>query len=561
MSTRRPLAALIFVLLGLPTLFARQDGPAGGPFEELPLRVLQLLRPGVVVVDRGGLDGLLEDDPVLLFPRDGGPWRGVVIQVDERTAAVRMDDRRLEPAVGTRGRVRVPAARLADLENELPAPQGPVQHAPWVREDDDWEPGMPLLSAVEVRTPDQRPTRVSGRLYAIADATWASVDDRSDLFVRFGQDVRVENPFGNGGRFHYDGELNHRDADVPPPSDRSFTKFRVERLSYEWGGTRFDPVRQQVGRFLQQGVPEFGVIDGYEWGKRLDDGRSYGGSVGFMPTPDADYDSTDDFQVSGYYRWVMDESERYAVTGGFQKTWHDGAVDRDLLVAKVHVLPAEGWSLQGTAWVDFYTSSDDEKGVGPELTQAYARASRRWEDGDGLDIVWTHLRFPEIDRQEFIPVTADELADARNDRLHVYGFTPLGESTLLTGEVGVWDDQDDSGGDVEAGLELSDVFVRGGWANVSAFFVDGRFSRGYGGRLAYGQQLDRQRWDVRYDVSRQENHDFDVDFADFVQHWLRASWGLDLDDGWDLSVTGGVRLWDDNDENAQQLSVYAQKRF
>src|SRR5215813_259492 len=53
------------------------------------------------------------------------------------------------------------------------------------------------------------------------------------------------------------------------------------RLSYSIGGDRFAPDRIEVGRFLQYGMPEFGVLDGVEWDRRLAGGDSFGASVGF----------------------------------------------------------------------------------------------------------------------------------------------------------------------------------------------------------------------------------------------------------------------------------------
>jgi len=563
---------VLLLLLGTGRARAQEPGPApspapvpapsprSGPSEPLAVRVLSMLRQGVAVIDRGARDAVLPGDAVVLQPRSGAPVPGSVLEVQERTAAVRLDDRRLELPAGTPGTVAVPVARLAERAARATPAQGPAPHAPWVRQDDDWQPGMPLLSAVEIRRPEQRPPSVSGRMYFIGDGISSTLDDRSDVFLRLGTDLHVDNPFGDGGQLHYSGELNHRATDVPPPDERAFGKYRINRLSYSHGGNRFEPERWEFGRFLQHGMPEFGVLDGVEWGRRLHDGSSLGASFGLMPEPDVDMADSDDLQLAGYYRWVSDESERLAVSGGYQKTWHEGESDRDLFVGKLQVLPADGWSLQGTVWIDLYTSDDDAKGSGLELTQAIVRASRRWDGGTGLDLTWSHLRFPELLRGEFQPVTLAELADARNDRLALAGYTPLSEDLLLRAEVGAWDDEDDSGGDAELGFELEDLFVEGGQGRAAVYGVDGRFSEGVGARVGFGRQLGRQHWDVDYEVSEQHEKDFDVGFADVLQHWLRARWGISLEHGWDLSLGAGLRLWD-QDERSTHLSVYAQKRF
>ena len=85
---------------------------------------------------------------------------------------------------------------------------------------------------------------------------------------------------------HFDGEVDW----LTEQNDESGLDLLVRRLSYAWGGTRFTAQRWEGGRFLQHGMPEFGVLDGIEWTRRRENGHRYGVSVGFLPEPD---DGTD----------------------------------------------------------------------------------------------------------------------------------------------------------------------------------------------------------------------------------------------------------------------------
>ena len=89
----------------------------------------------------------------------------------------------------------------------------------------------------------------------------------------------------------------------------------IQRLSYFQGGTRFSEKRWEAGRFLQHGMPEFGVLDGFEWTHRREGGDQFGASVGFMPQPDDDYESFADFQLAAYYLWVADHREELTIGG------------------------------------------------------------------------------------------------------------------------------------------------------------------------------------------------------------------------------------------------------
>ncbi len=569
-----------------------QDGDA---VHALDLRVLGLEPAGLVKVDRGERDLVQVGDRVLFRPLGRPQVEGRVSQVDARTSLVKLDLKQSKLEPGMPGVVLVPSSRFEPSEpppqpepspglnpqlngaSEFHGPRRPPVR--WTNRDDGYRKGMPLLSTAEILTPEQRPVRMVGRVSVFANAGRSSLDDRTDAFARLGADVELENPFGRGGRVHVDGELNHRRTDVDGQVNEQFSKARLDRASYAWGGTRWQPVRQEVGRFLQPVVPEFGVLDGWSWSTREDDGTRMGGSVGFMPEPNISLSTGKDLAASGFYRWVSDDSERFATTVGVQKTWHHGKRDRDLILAKLQIVPEQGWSVHASAWVDYYAASDDAKDSGFELTEAHASATRRFDDVAEVTLAFDHRRFPELLREEFSPVALAQLADDRHDRVSARGRRQLEQGVDILAEVGAWDDEDESGGDAELGMEWSDLLARGSRSSASVWLAEGRFSRSTGARVAYGMPFkplsfssgsagagqragqSSGRWDVSYELSEHENADFNVDFATVVQHWVRLSWGFHLADGWRGTLSADARLWDDGDEDAQSVHLSLTKSF
>ncbi|GJM23080.1 MAG: hypothetical protein DHS20C15_29950 [Planctomycetota bacterium] len=545
------LAALLLTSFG--TRAAAQDAA----FRELPLRVIAH-RGRFVVVDRGERDHVEVGDSVWLYPRGADSVAALVRRVAARNTELELIGPGVLPPVGTRGVVLLPLERLAKVP-QAPAPALP-ELPPWANEDSEFTPDQPLLAGVDVLHPAERPMRMGGRLYFSQDSTWYSESDRSDSYSRAGFDVFWENPFGEGGVLEFDGELSQRRADLPDFDGEDRGKGRLDRLSYTWGGTRFEDQRHQVGRFLQHGLPEFGVLDGYEAGRRLDANHSVGASIGYMPEPDRDQHTGEDFQVAGWYRWSQDVSERFTVTTGYQKTWHDGDADRDLIVAKVQVLPAEGWTVFSTAWIDVYRGDDVNKGSGPELTRLRTSAVRRDDQGGGQALSFTHSEYPELLRDEFPPVTAAQLADDRRERVSWDNWWQSSPRTRTFINTGVWTDEDDSGGDLEAGVDVDRFLGDDGHAHASAFLTRGAFSEALGARLGYGWDVDDGAWNLNYDVARHENLDFDdTDFAETIQHALRLSRDLILADEWDLRASLEARRWDE--ETSWAASMYLQKRF
>jgi hypothetical protein len=559
----RTLELAVLLAVAAPGVLGARQEPAAPPAAdtvELEVRVGSAER-GWALIDRGTADGLAPGDVVVFQPRGDAPFHGTVRQAEERAARVELADRDRVPAAGTRGKVTVPRSRVAGQPRTRvrPAPRRAEGAAPppvFENQDDEWREGEPLLARVRPLRPAERATRAHGRSYAILDHTQASEDDRHDTFARVGGELVVENPFGAGGRLHADAEWNYRHVDVPDDDDEEDVELRVERLSYAWGGTRFDPTLTQVGRFLQSGMPELGILDGVEWVARRENGHRFGASIGYLPEPDEEFQTGSDFQLAGFYRWVADESERTAAALAYQKTFHNGAADRDLFVAQFQRLPRVGWTVFATAWLDVYTDGDDEKGTLLGLTQAYVTTGRRFDGGSTLDLVYSHLEFPEIDRDEFLPVADDQLADDHVERLAVRsGVQIAADVRMLTG-VGAWVDEDDEGGDAEFGFALDDVLAAGGFVEVLGFASRGSFEKLLGVRTTFGRFDAGGRWAFDYWLEQHRFDGFDAENDDLPQHRLRFS----RDHGWSkwhLSWRLEGLLYDD--ENALSVGLYLQR--
>lgn len=558
--------AILLALLAwaLPSSLARaqqaEARPEGGTVQ-LEVRVGSSER-GWALIDRGSNDGLLAGDTVLFLPREGGTYTGKVIELEERAARVELADRDFVPAAGTRGRVQLPRARLEARprpglrpapRRELPEGSPPPQ---FENQDSEWHEGEPLLARVRPVRPWERAASVRGRSYAIIDHTQASEDERHDTFARFGGGLVVDNPFGRGDRIHADAEWNWRKVVVPDLDDEEDVELRVDRLSYAWGGTRFATEGWELGRFLQSGMSEFGVLDGAEWTGRDADGNRFGASVGYMPEPDEEFETGEDLQLAGFYRWVADESEQVSAAAGYQKTFHNGAADRDLVIANLSCLPREGWSFFGTLWLDVYTDGDDEKGTLFGLTQAYLSTGRRWADGSSLDLVYSHLEFPEIDRDEFLPVEDAQLADDHSERLALTSGVQLTRETRLLTGLGGWIDEDDEGGDAEFGFAFRDFLFERAFMEVLAFATRGSTVTELGGRFSAGRYVADGRWALDYEFTQNRLDGFSSDNDDLPQHRLRFSrdhaWG-----SWDLSWRLEGLTYDD--ENALTLGLYLQR--
>lgn len=548
--------------------------------ETVTARVTRFLDGTGIVIDRGTVDGLRAGDRVTFTARGGRTEFGTIVAVEGRVAIVRAQDPLFTPDPGTPATVDIDTSRhdekipvapkpvfeIDDTFGSLPAESGEKPKTKWTNQDDDWEEGMPLLAQVEAVDPRDRASKLTGRVYFSYDQIFDTDDERSDTFARGGLALFNDNPFGHGGRLHFDGEVNYRQFDVP--EDYGYgedeTNFRLDRLSYSIGGTRFTPQRWTFGRFIHNEMAEFGVIDGVEWSTRFSGGDRVGVSLGYLPEPDKDQQSFEDLSVNVWYRWVADLRELFSITAGFQKTWHNGNSDRDLFIGKFQYVPASGWSVFGNAWVDIYDTDDLNKDTGPELTYAIFDVRRALGRKSGISLEYRHQEYPELLRDEFRPVSPWQLADARVDRLGLSAWrwiegTADRRGKRLYGRIGAWEDEEDSGADAELGIDVQGIFNENGRLDVAVFGADGKFSTHIGGRIRYGRYGPTSSWSLLAETRQNDITGFEVNNDDLIQYRFRWNYEFLKSSGFSANFFTDVLLQDI--ENQLFLGIFLQRAF
>lgn len=526
-------------------------------------RVTSVQPRGRLVIDRGETDKLEEGDTLVVLPRNGGRLSGRVTRVEARTAVVELDDVNSAPPVGTRGEVWLPKLRFARTtdpdrartKTEDSLPTEPRPPAEWQNTDEEWKPGMPLLTRVRPVRPENRTWSMTGRAFLSSQLSHVPRSGSSNSWFRSGADVTFQNPFHNGGDLRVDGELNYKTS----YSEDRAPDLLVRRAAYTLGGTRYARDRFDFGRFMQHDLSEFGVMDGVAWSRRRENGHRFGASLGFLPEPNDDFRSFKDFQLSAHYQWVADEYERVSLTGGFQKTFHYGKSDRDLLLARFSVTPEEGWEFYGTTWIDLYTGNDSAKKHFIELTQALLVAARRYDDGSGLDISLWHQMFPDVlaNVKRYMP--PNRVASDRHDRLTINAWLPRGEDTMVRGTAALWNDEDESGGSLEFGIDQQRLFFENGSTGVVLYAADAAFESAFGALVRTGRRTETARWEVSYDFGYHHRVGFPSDFADIIQHRIFGEYEMPMDGGWDLRGWADSNLYDGDVSVA--VGFWVQKRF
>lgn len=513
----------------------------GDVFEHIALRVSSVRPNGELVVDRGRRDQLQVGDRIVLMPRIGPVLHGAVTGVEERTALVELVDRTAVVVIGVKGEVLVPRARLQPAGQDPSAPNNPNNPTgPTQSADDGWRPGMPLLGSTRPPRAEERASSLSGRAFVAVDLV-RTLDSFSQSFLRAGGDVEVDNLRGDGGALRFSGEFDL----LTETSGNDGADLRVYELSYTHGGTRFDPLRWQAGRFLQHDMPEFGILDGGEVGYRLENGDRVGGSFGYLPLLDEDMDSLGDLQLAGWYVGAADFSARFSWAVGFQKTWHHLENDRDLVVGRVRYFQPEGWSLAASMWVDYYGGGDGAKGQTLGLTRANAFATRRWVGSGGLEFAFDHEEYPLTLRREIPQIIQPQaLLDAHQDRLTAHAFWNSSQKTMWRLRGTVWSDEDRNGGSIECGWTAEDLLQAGARTGLTAFDVQGLTSSLVGVRVDHGGNFGFGRGDVLYELGFVHHEGFPGDRNDMLQHRLGGLCSTNLGAGSDLTIYADGTLWD-----------------
>ena len=576
--SRRPLPLVVAALaLALCAVPARALG--ADDFERVEAFVSAVSGDGTYI-DQGREAWIRAGDTVFLEPVGRPAVEGRVLVVSRTSARIHVLGASDGIEIGTRVEVLVPAERCAAEEAEppqasavqdpAPEPAAPAsrgdesgaaaepadpappartepapsvpEHPEWSHPPLEWQAEVPLLAPVYGLEPEDRDVRLRGRVYTLFELrdSGEPVDQRY-LTSRTGVDVTAENPFGRGGELGADLDYHVRSADGDEGTDEEDAFLTVNRLYYRWGGLRGRPHRVQAGRFQQHEFPELGILDGVEYGYRFDSGSRLGASVGLLPEFRDELSTGDDVQAAFFYRYAAGEDERFSAGLGYQKTWHGGEADRDLLLANARWTGRRAY-LQTTAWVDYYDASEDFKSEGLELTRLHVNANVRSESGgSGVGAFLSYFRFAETLRDDLVDLDPSQFDDDPTTRVGLNGWVSPAEKVRLRSRFDLWQDEDDEGGSANLTLSTRDLLYDRGNVDLTVFGSEGKFSDGLGLRTSASRRVGQGLVRLTWSLTNYEQEDFSGAQQDILQSRLRASWETSFRKNWSLS------LWAEND--------------
>lgn len=549
-----------FLLVGVAT--------AQEPQEPRLLRVTVTSAAGrSVYLDKGAKDGLQPGLVVRLLPPGEGRVEATVRAVTGHHARAEVAPGVAVPPPGTPGEVEVPG-RAA--KKEAAPPNGPgvrktraaPPHPPWPEPLRPLEPGTPLLAGARSRSPRQRPAEVSGRAFAQLDLGGDQGGRRDSLYAlgRLGARLEGTNLVGLAGRLAADVTLDHRRVDLLDEPNTSDTQLRIDQLSYTLGEQQSVPLRAVFGRFWSPVVPELGLLDGGELAWRALPDLTVGSGFGAFPRPFPARNTGDDLSAHVFVDYASDETHHLAATLAYQKTWHRGVADRDLVVARISVQPARGLHVSGSAKLDLYDGRDLIKGSGVELTELWLRASYA-KGGSGGAISGSLYRWPELKRAEFQSLPIELVRDGEVKRVSLSGWHRISRAVRARIRLDAFDDHRDDGVGGDADVDLDGVLEERASLRAGVFYAGGAFVRGPGLRLRVSRPLGSVDASVSYEAMLWEMRGLDTGSASFLRHTVRfhADWTPDREGRWNVQWSGDLVVGDQ--ESAWGLSVFTQYRF
>ncbi len=513
---------------------------AGDALERIGVTISAANGP-ILSIDRGLRSGLRKGDSVV-FRRTGlPPLVGVVRRVFEEEARVELED--LESgalvAIGMPGEVLVPKGRAIPDDKR-------VEHPPWKEPVGPWAPGKPLLAPAHSPAPEERASDLSGRVYTRYQYTDDAQAGRTYSRLWTGLDLDWSNPFERGGSVRFKGDVSFRDSSSGSTSGGE-TLLRLQRFSYRVGDNFEDPHHVEVGRFLSSLFPEFGLIDGVEYIRRLHGGDQVGGSIGFLPDYQDDLRASDDFQATMFYRWVDGPEEKIAAGAGYQKTWHGGTADRDLFSGQLNWIVTPRTTFRGSLLVDYYDSTAQLKSTGFELTELHASLNQRIGEASGASLYASYFAWPELLKNEFPVPPPTTISDQKLTRVGLNGWTTVADDVRLSGRVDGWSDEQRNGSYVDVRVDLRDKLVDQSQLSLSLYQTQGSFSDGLGARVQHTQWIGPATLRLGYETVRYTQDGFLGAQSDLLQHLFRFGVDARLAQDLELSFDADQRFGDEQD--------------
>ncbi len=519
-----------------------------------------------VYLDSGRGVGLAIGDAVVFRQEDGSELR-LEIESVSRSSARCLLQGGAGLSAGSRG-LAFPAKPVAPTPPQLATGpdtsqsgdplSAPARHPEWTHPPEEWTPDLPLLAPTRALDPRERTTEVRGAFFTqyLHTWNWQFVDNQYS-FGRTGLDLWIDNPYGDGGQIRFRGDLDIRGVDLFDGNQAVDTMGRVSLMSYAHGVQQEQPLRYELGRFLPCAFPEFGFLDGVEVILKGNDFHRFGATVGAMPEPFPVFQSWDDLQTSVFYQFSGDAFESSSLGAGYQKSWHQGTPDRDLLVFKGDYHPNSSFYAHGTIWTDYYDDADDLKSSRLQITEALFGQSLRFSPLAGMGTYYVQLRWPQLLRREIDPIFAIQILRYRRSSYGGYVWRDLSKHLRLNGRIDRWENQDDLGGTTgEIELCLRQIGDSPWDVAVAFLTTDGRYVSGPGGRIGLLSYFSRGLASVTYVVG-------DYRMTDHANRLLNQAVTTSIDfwlpSGHSFNLFGDYRFGDDQD--AASIGMVWRKRF
>ncbi|MBL8749333.1 MAG: hypothetical protein JNK78_09235 [Planctomycetes bacterium] len=512
-----------------------------------------------VFLDLGRDAGLAPGVVVRLFPPGTAGIDAEVRSVSSTSARAELPPGVPDVPVGTRGEANVVIA-AAPASPPRPTPKAVPEHPPWTRREGARTPDQPLLVPTYSQRPDERPASLVGRLFAFGQ--WnrdTAGDQRNDyLLGRLGVRADGTNFLGYGERTRFSGEVDERRVMLPDAPDETDRNGRLDLLSVAFGTEQWAPTGVEIGRFLSPHLPEIGLVDGVEVVRRFEHGLRFGAGFGAYPRPFPSRETGEDTGIHLFFDYTANAKRTFAATIGLQKTWHEGAPDRDLLLLRADGVIAERVRWFASAKVDLYTGSDTVKSRDVDLTELFA--SLRWDGSDlGAGVSVSRFTWPELKRAEYQSLPVELVRDGHVDRLSLQGWWRTSKRLRFGARADLWQDQDDEGTSFGLDGDLAEVIGAGSNLGVSLYEADGGYSSGPGARLLLRGPVGGGYWRVGYRWHRYELGDLVTGPETLTRQ--SAEVGLSHPIGATGDLDFAVERWFGDREDAWALGLYLQWRF
>ncbi len=512
-----------------------------------------------VYINAGKRAGVVAGARVVFRLANGDKVESVIVDVSASSARAELEESLTLPAVDDKAEVEIPSPQTQDTQQPTEEPPAkPVpEHPPWQLNEGTRDPNTPLLAPAFGTRPEDRPMSIHGRVFATMRGNKDLENDTNSSYMRLGTWIEAKNPFGKGGRLLFEGDADYRNTDAG--SDGSDTNARIQRLSYAWGTDQHSPYRAEVGRFYSYSLPEIGLVDGAEASLRLENGWSIGAGGGLYPLPDESLTSGDDYGAHVFADYRADGKDSWMQgTIGFQQTWHEGEVDRSLLIGRVNARPTKDLFLFGSVMIDLYGSEDTVKSELADITQLVAQVSYNISKETGVNGTVTRTTWPELKRNEYVNLPPELVRDGYVDRVSGSWWRKFGKDWRLTARGHAWWDQDREGLGGEVAVDWYSQDTSNSSLYGALYFEDSSYTTGAGVRLQAQRDLGPTRIFVGYDGFSYTTDTLADTDNNFLRHLLRAdvswssgSWYFDID----MSYTLG------DNEHAISLGATAHYRF